>query len=111
MSRNCDYICPFEYALNIISGKWKGLVIFYLGRNEVMRYSQLKNEIGTITQKMLTQSLRFLESEGIVHRKIYPVVPPKVEYRLTDKGKSILPILDLLQDWGNKHSPQDNDKK
>ncbi len=94
------YQCPFEYALSIIGGKWRGLAIFYLGRNGVMRYSELRRTLEGITQKMLTQTLRFLEAEGIITRTVYPVVPPKVEYQLTDKGVKLLPILDALQGWG-----------
>jgi len=104
MDYNCsnDYICPFEYSLNIISKKWRGLVIYYLHLNGVMRFSELKRELNGITQKMLTQTLRFLEEENIINRKVYPVVPPKVEYTLTDKGKSIVPILKCLQEWGKE---------
>ena len=104
MDYNCsnDYICPFEYALNIISKKWRGLVIYYLHINGVMRFSELKRELKDITQKMLTQTLRFLEEEKIINRKVYPIVPPKVEYTLTDKGKSIVPILESLQEWGKE---------
>ena len=102
-SKKCSYECPFEYALDVISGKWRGLVIFYLGREGVLRYSEMRKILPKITQKMLTQTLRFLEAEGIVDRKVYPVVPPKVEYRLTKKGKSLLPILDSLQEWGRKN--------
>ncbi len=105
MEKECsrDYICPFEYALNIISGKWRGLVIYYLHLNGTMRFSELRRELNGITQKMLTQTLRFLETEEIINRKVYPVVPPKVEYTLTDKGKSLLPVLESLQEWGKRH--------
>ena len=108
MNNNCsnNYICPFEYALNIISRKWRGLVIYYLYANDVMRFSELKRELNGITQKMLTQTLRFLEEENIINRKVYPVVPPKVEYTLTDKGKSIVPILKSLQKWGQEQLEQ-----
>jgi len=102
-SKKCNYECPFEYALDVISGKWRGLVIFYLGREGVLRYSEIRKILPKITQKMLTQTLRFLEAEGILDRKVYPVVPPKVEYRLTEKGKSLLPILDSLQEWGREN--------
>jgi len=94
------YQCPFEYALSIVGGKWRGLAIFYLGRYGVMRYSELRRTLEGITQKMLTQTLRFLEAEGIITRTVYPVVPPKVEYQLTEKGIKLLPILDALQEWG-----------
>ena len=106
MKNRCNYECPFEYALEIVSGKWKGLAIFYLGREGTLRFSQLRRFLPGVTQKMLTQTLRFLESEGILHREVYPVVPPKVEYSLTDKGKELLPILDALQEWGQQHLPE-----
>jgi len=108
MDNNCykKHIYPFEYALNIISRKWRGLVIYYLYVNNVMRFSELKRELNGITQKMLTQTLRFLEEEKIINRKVYPVVPPKVEYTLTDKGKSIVPILKSLQEWGQEQLEQ-----
>ncbi len=105
MKSRCNYECPFEYALEIVSGKWKGLVIFYLGREGTLRFSQLRRLLPGVTQKMLTQTLRFLEAEGILHREVYPVVPPKVEYSLTDKGSELLPILDALQEWGRQHLP------
>ncbi|ADV46054.1 winged helix-turn-helix transcriptional regulator [Nitratifractor salsuginis] len=102
MEQQKEFICPFEYALEILSGKWKGLVLFYLGRRGTLRYSQLRRELKGITQKMLTQTLRRLEEEGLIHREVYPVVPPKVEYSLTPKGQSLLPILDALQKWGDE---------
>jgi len=97
-----DFICPFEYGLEAISGKWKGLVLFYLGRLGTLRYSEIRRELKGITQKMLTQTLRTLEAQGLIDRHVYPVVPPKVEYTLTDKGKSLLPILESLQEWGSE---------
>jgi DNA-binding HxlR family transcriptional regulator len=102
MEEKEGYICPFEYALEAISGKWKGLVLFYLGRRGTLRYSEIRRELKGITQKMLTQTLRTLEAQGLIDRRVYPVVPPKVEYTLTDKGKSLLPILDSLQAWGEE---------
>jgi DNA-binding HxlR family transcriptional regulator len=104
--KNQRFICPFEYALEVLSGKWKGLVIFYLGRRGTLRYSELRRELGGITQKMLTQTLRSLEAQGLIHREVYPVIPPKVEYSLTPKGQSLLPILDALQRWGEEQIMQ-----
>jgi len=102
MEEKEGYICPFEYALETISGKWKGLVLFYLGRRGTLRYSEIRRELKVITQKMLTQTLRTLEAQGLIDRRVYPVVPPRVEYTLTVKGKSLLPILDSLQAWGEE---------
>ncbi len=94
-----EYECPFEFALEIVSGKWKGLILWNLCE-KTYRYSELKREVEGITEKMLTQSLRFLEKRGIIERKVYPQVPPKVEYSITEVGKQIKPILYDLQDWG-----------
>ena len=77
-------------------------MLFYLGHLGTLRYSEIRRELKGITQKMLTQTLRTLEAQGLIDRHVYPVVPPKVEYTLTDKGKSLLPILESLQEWGNE---------
>ncbi|WP_456488592.1 winged helix-turn-helix transcriptional regulator [Caminibacter pacificus] len=101
------YECPFEIALEIISGKWKGLILWHLCQR-TYRYSELKREISGITQKMLTQSLRALEEKGIIHRKVYPQIPPKVEYSITPLGKKVQPILYMLQDWGRDIAKENN---
>lgn len=88
-----------ELTLDIIGGKWKVLIIWHLG-NRTMRFGELKKTLPHITQKMLTQQLRELENDGLVNRFIYTQIPPKVEYSLTDAGKSILPILTNLGQWG-----------
>ncbi|MCK4754308.1 MAG: helix-turn-helix transcriptional regulator [Calditrichia bacterium] len=90
---------PVEIALDFIGGKWK-LLILWLLKDEVYRFSELKRLVPQITQKMLTNQLRELESDGLVHRKVYAQVPPKVEYSLTDLGKSFLPILRSMHKWG-----------
>jgi DNA-binding HxlR family transcriptional regulator len=89
--------------MDLIGGKWKVIVLWHL-KNKILRFSQLKRRLPGITQKMLTQQLRELELDGLVIRKIYPQVPPKVEYCLSDYGKSFLPILNLMYDWGIKYS-------
>jgi len=88
-----------ELTLAIIGGKWKVLILWYLGE-KTMRFSELRKTLPHITQKMLTQQLRELEEHGLVNRFIYTQIPPKVEYSLTDAGKSILPILENLRQWG-----------
>lgn len=90
--------CPMTTAMKQIGGKWKLLLVYYLA-TQTKRFSQLKRDLPTITTKMLTQQLRELESDGIVSRKVYPVVPPKVEYSLTAKGKKLLPIIEALNKW------------
>ena len=95
--------CPVEASLELIGGKWKGIVLFYLldGR---MRFSELKRQIGCITQRMLTKQLRELEADGLVNRIVYAEVPPRVEYELTKEGKSLKLILNALKTWGDSHA-------
>ncbi len=94
--------CPVETALDVLAGKWKILILWYL-RSETKRFNELQKLLPRTTQKMLIQKLRELEEDGIVHREVYPVVPPKVEYSLTEYGKSLKPILKSLYLWGEVH--------
>lgn len=93
------YKCSISLALNIIGGKWKPLILWHL-KDKVLRFGELKRTLDSITQKMLTQQLRELESDGLVNRHIYTQIPPKVEYSLTDKGNTVVPILDMISKWG-----------
>lgn len=95
---------PFEYTLSIVSGKWKLKIIYFLACMSPARYNMLKKNINGITHKMLSTQLKELEQEGIVSRKEYPQVPPKVEYSLTPKGESLIPIVTAMCDWGKEHS-------
>lgn len=97
------YNCEKELTLAVIGGKWKMLIMWYLGKEGTKRFSQLKELIPDITQKMLVNQLRELEEDLIVHREVYPVVPPKVEYSLTEHGKSLMPILDSMYEWGKNY--------
>lgn len=99
---DCSDGCPVEAALEVIGGKWKGVTLFHL-LHGTKRFNELQREIGTVTQRMLTKQLRELEAAGLVHREVFPVVPPKVEYSLTEKGRTLTPILNLLKDWGEDH--------
>lgn len=92
-------------TLNTIGGKWKPLIL-YLLNNETLRFSQLQRGISGITQKMLTQQLRELEGERLITRKVYPEVPPKVEYSITSYGKTLMPIFKSMHEWGEKHKVQ-----
>lgn len=94
---------PFEYTLSIISGKWKLKIIYILACTSTARYNVLKRSIEGITHKMLSSQLKELEHEGIIARKEYPQVPPKVEYSLSEKGKSLIPLMLSICDWGNEH--------
>jgi DNA-binding HxlR family transcriptional regulator len=94
--------CPVAATLEVIGGKWKPLVLFHL-RDKPMRFSELRRLVPQATQKMLTQQLRDLERDGIVHRKVYPVVPPKVDYSLTAYGQTLKPLLSMMCKWGARH--------
>lgn len=94
--------CPLTYALNLIGGKWRLPIIWALSKNGTMRYNELKRSIDEITNMMLTQSLKELEEDGIICRKQFNEVPPRVEYSLTENGKSLIPALKALADWGRK---------
>ncbi|MBU3014857.1 helix-turn-helix transcriptional regulator [Poseidonibacter lekithochrous] len=94
--------CPVETALDVLAGKWKILILWYL-RAETKRFNELQKSLPRTTQKMLIQKLRELEKDGIVHREVYPVVPPKVEYSLTKYGETLKPIIKQLYLWGEIH--------
>ncbi len=93
---NC---CPVEATLELIGGKYKALILWHLSEGK-LRFSQLKNAVSAATPKMLTQQLRELESNKLIHREVYPVIPPKVEYSLTDAGRSLMPVLIAMRNWG-----------
>ncbi|TLP39302.1 winged helix-turn-helix transcriptional regulator [Arcobacter arenosus] len=102
-----EYNCFFQLATDMIGGKWKGMVLWAL-KKDVKRNGELKKLIPNISQKMLTQQLRELEEVGIVERIVYPVIPPKVEYRLTLSGKKLIPILEQLHDWGKEFAKENS---
>ncbi len=91
--------CPVETTLELIGGKYKALILWHLSEAK-LRFSELNRLIRGATAKMLTQQLRELESQKLIHREVFPVVPPKVEYSLTELGKSLMPILVAMRDWG-----------
>ncbi len=91
--------CPVEATLDLIGGKYKALILWHLSGGK-LRFSELRDRIRKATPKMLTQQLRELEKQDLVHREVYAVIPPKVEYSLTETGKSLMPILVAMRDWG-----------
>lgn len=91
--------CPVEATLDLIGGKYKALILWHLS-DGTLRFSELRSRIPKATPKMLTQQLRELETQQLVHREVYPVIPPKVEYSLTTTGRSLMPILVAMRDWG-----------
>ncbi len=97
------YKCPVVYTLNQIEGKWKLPILYYLIHHKVMRYGELKKSIEGITHKMLSRQLKELESSGLIQRREYPQIPPRVEYTLTEKSANLLPVLAMMDDWGKKN--------
>lgn len=93
----------FGYTLSIINGKWKLLIIFYLYKYGPVRYNELQRMIGKITYKTLSSTLKEMEKDGLIHRKEYPQIPPKVEYSLTEKGKTLWPIIQSMCHWGERN--------
>lgn len=91
--------CPAEVTLAVINGTWKVPILFHLAK-QTRRFSELRRDVQHVSQKVLTQQLREMERDGIVHRKVYAQVPPKVEYSLTVTGKSLLPVVQVMCRWG-----------
>ena len=99
--------CPVETTLLLISNKWKVLILRDLMKKK-MRYNELKASIGSISQKVLTSNLRAMEADGLLIRTVYPEVPPRVEYTLSEQGRSLKPILDAMWNWGIDYQKQNN---
>jgi DNA-binding HxlR family transcriptional regulator len=98
----CEFTCPVEITIQLIGGKYKAIILWHL-MNSTLRYSELHRRIPKATDKMLAQQLRELEKDGLINRVVYPVVPPKTEYSLTDFGRSLTPILDEMCNWGKSY--------
>ena len=94
---------PFGYTISVIGGKWKMLILYLLAENQIVRFNELKRKIGSITFKTLSAQLKELEADGMIIRKEYPQIPPKVEYSRTHKAEALLPVLEQLCDWGVKN--------
>jgi len=91
--------CPVEATLELIGGKYKALILWHLSEGK-LRFNELHKLVSSATAKMLTQQLRELESQNLIHREVFPIIPPKVEYSLTELGRSLMPILAAMRDWG-----------
>ena len=102
-------VCPVETTLMLIGDKWKVLILRDL-MNGTKRFGELRRSIGTVSQKLLTAQLRDMEQKGLVNRKVYAEVPPRVEYTLTETGYSLKPILDAMQDWGEVYKNKEREK-
>ena len=104
-----DIRCPLEYGLEIFGGKWKSRIICVLAAKEVLRYSELRREMGNITDAVLSVTLKELIADDIVIRKSYDEIPPRVEYSLTDKGSSVVPILQTICQWSGAYHKEDSE--
>lgn len=106
-----EIMCPIEYGLDIFGGKWKSRIICVLSATEVMRYNEIRKELGNITDAVLAAMLKELIADGLINRTQYNEIPPKVEYCLTQKGKSVLPILQSICQWSRTHTLDSLNKK
>lgn len=97
------YNCSVEATISQIGGKYKAIILYHLIEDKVLRFSELQKYLPQATPKMLTQQLRELEANGYIHRKVYPVVPPKTEYSLTKRGETLAPVISVICDWGREH--------
>lgn len=97
----------FNYTMSLIQGKYKMFILYTLSGFGVVRFNEMKKFIGTISYKTLSSALKELERDGLIHREEYPQIPPKVEYSLTERGKTLIPILDQMCSWGEEHRPAD----
>lgn len=95
--------CPIRNVLSRVGDKWSMLVLFTLENNDSQRFKELQRNIPDISQKMLTATLKMLEGDGLIHREVFPEIPPHVEYSLTEKGKSLLPLIDNLLSWASEN--------
>lgn len=98
---------PFGYTLSLIGGKWKMFILYLLIENQQLRYNELQRAIGTVSYKTLSVQLKELEADGLISRKEYPQIPPKVEYSITEKGMSLVHIMDDMCYWGQKNRPEE----
>ena len=108
MSKECIANCSledtgFNYTMSLIQGKYKMYILYTLMEFGVVRFNEMQKYIGSITYKTLSSTLKQLEADGLIHREEYPQIPPKVEYSLTQRGQSLIPILDQMCDWGDKN--------
>ena len=100
------YSCPVEVTIGVIGGKWKSVILYHLIKGRVIRFGELRRLLPKATAQMLTAQLRELEADGVIHRKVYPQVPPKVEYSLTPFGESLAPIIRAMTHWGEGYAAQ-----
>ncbi|MBP1043016.1 helix-turn-helix transcriptional regulator [Vagococcus sp. BWB3-3] len=105
------YLNEFDATMQLIQGKWKIYLLYEIADNQIARFNQLSRSLPAISNKILTNQLRELEQDGLIQRKVFPEVPPRVEYQLTTKGHSIIPVLDIICQWGLAHVPAEELKE
>ncbi|MGW6123887.1 winged helix-turn-helix transcriptional regulator [Nocardia sp. NPDC055165] len=103
--QDLDFDCPVEVTLDVIGGKWKGMIVFQLSEGTA-RFTEMRRAMTHVTQRMLTAQLRELERDGVLTRTVYPEVPPRVEYELTEFGRGLVPIIELMETWGERYREQ-----
>lgn len=96
----------FNYTLSLISGKYKMIILYCLMEYKTVRFNEMQRYLKKISDKTLSQNMKELERDGLIHKEIYPQIPPKVEYSLTENGKSLMKVIDQLCIWGEEHKPQ-----
>ncbi|MCB2294662.1 helix-turn-helix transcriptional regulator [Clostridium algoriphilum] len=102
--------CSISYTLSVVGGRWKWLILYKLFKNNILRYGEIKKTIPSITHKMLSKELKDLQSSKLIYRQEYCQIPPKVEYSLTEKGTTLIPILLVMAEWGEENrDPIEND--
>ncbi len=106
-----DIRCPLEYGMEVFGGKWNSRIICVLANKEVLRYSEIRKEMGNITDAVLASTLKDLISNDLIQRKSYDEIPPRVEYSLTEKGRSVVPILQSICQWSGIFYNEDSDNE
>lgn len=108
---DCDPGCPVESTLQVIAGKWKSVILYHLMKSGVCRFSELQRRLPDCSRRMLARQLRELEADRVIAKKIYPVVPPKTEYRLPPFGQTLTPVITAMEEWGRHYNRVTADKK
>ncbi|MDI6666586.1 helix-turn-helix domain-containing protein [Leuconostoc falkenbergense] len=101
---DCDLGCPVQNTLQFISGKWKSVILYHIFKNEVLRFSELQAKLPYVSKRMLAKQLSELEEDGILDKQIYPVIPVKTEYRVTELGSSLYPVIEAMEIWGTNYT-------
>ncbi|EJF01055.1 winged helix-turn-helix transcriptional regulator [Liquorilactobacillus mali] len=101
---NCQAGCPVESTLQIISGKWKSVILYHFIKNDVCHFGELQRNMKDCSRRMLALQLKELESDGVIEKTIYPVMPPRTDYKLTAFGKTLIPVIKSMEEWGNYYN-------